>query len=91
MFNTISERKSSGGKSMQGDEPGLSCQDILGTEIGEVHSSTVVEEDSGGKYPTTSNNEEILSDETESNQQSKHELTDSFEKVPNIEPVRVFC
>jgi hypothetical protein len=50
-----------------------------------------VEEDSGGKYPTASNNEEILSDETESNQQSKHELTDSFEKVPNIEPVRVFC
>jgi len=87
MINTIGESKSSEGKSVQGDELGLSCQDILQTEIGEGHSSTVVEEDSGDKNPTASNNEEILSDETEPNQQSKHELTESFEKVPNIEPV----
>ncbi|KAG0524418.1 hypothetical protein BDA96_07G209500 [Sorghum bicolor] len=87
MINTIGESKSSERKSVQGDELGLSCQDILQTEIGEGLSSTVVEEDSGDKNPTASNNEEIRSDGTESNQQRKHELTDSFEKVPNIEPV----
>ncbi|CAM0144447.1 unnamed protein product [Urochloa decumbens] len=54
-----------------------SCQDNLQTKIGEGHSSTVVEEDS-------SSSDKNLN-ETEPNQQSKHALTDSFEKNPNIE------
>lgn len=87
MINTIGESKSSEGKSVQVDELGLSCQDILQTETGEGHSSTVVEEDSGYKNPTASNIEEILSHETELNQQRKHALTDSFGEIANIEPV----
>ncbi|CAO2207355.1 unnamed protein product [Urochloa humidicola] len=54
-----------------------SCQDNLQTKTGEEHSSTVVEEDS-------SSSDKNLN-ETEPNQQSKHALTDSFEKIPNIE------
>ncbi|CAL4999862.1 unnamed protein product [Urochloa decumbens] len=54
-----------------------SCQDNLQTKIGEGHSSTVLEEDS------SSSDKNLI--ETEPNQQSKHALTDSFEKIPNIE------
>ncbi|KAG2585172.1 hypothetical protein PVAP13_6KG374200 [Panicum virgatum] len=85
MINTISKKKSSEDKSVEGDEIDLSCQDNLQTEVGEGHSSTAVERDSSDKNPNVIHNEEILSDKTESNQQSKHVLTDSSEKIRNIE------
>jgi len=85
MINTMGKKKFSEDKSVEGDEIDLSCQDNLQTEIGEGHSSTAVERDSSDKNPNVIHNEEILSDKTESNQQSKHVLTDSSEKIPNIE------
>ncbi|RLN05361.1 uncharacterized protein C2845_PM13G23310 [Panicum miliaceum] len=85
MVNTIGENKLSEDKSVEGDEVDLSCQDNLQKRIGEGHSSTAVEKDSSDKNPNAIHNEEIPSDKTESNQQSKHVLTDSFEKIPNIE------
>lgn len=72
-------------KSVEGDEVDHSCQDNLQTEIGEGHSRTAMEEDSSDKNLNAIHNEEIPSDETETNQQSKHILTDSFEKTPDIE------
>ncbi|ONM03154.1 uncharacterized protein [Zea mays] len=87
VFDAIDGSKSSERNSVQGDELNLSCQDILQTETGGGHSSTVVEEDSGSKDPTASDGQEILIEETEPNQQSKHALTGSFEKVPDIESV----
>ncbi|RLM60691.1 uncharacterized protein C2845_PM14G18780 [Panicum miliaceum] len=85
MVNTIGENKLSEDKSVEGDEVDLSCQDNLQIEIGEGHSSTAVEKDSSDKNPNAIHNEEIPSEKTESNQQSKHVLTDSVEKIPNIE------
>ena len=85
MINTMGKKKFSEDKSVEGDEIDLSCQDNLQTEIGEGHSSTAVERDSSDKNPNAIHNEEVLSDKTESNQQSKHVLTDSSEKIPNIE------
>ncbi|KAG2580135.1 hypothetical protein PVAP13_6NG318800 [Panicum virgatum] len=85
MTNTIDKNEFSENKSVEGDEVDISCKDNIQTENGEGHSRTAVERDPSDKNPNAIQNEEILSDKTESNQQSKHVLTDSSEKIPNIE------
>nr|CAB3483582.1 unnamed protein product [Digitaria exilis] len=85
LINTTSNNKFSEEKSVEGDEVDLSCQDNLQTEIGEGLISTAMEEDSSDKNPNAIHTEEIPSDEAETHKQIKHVLTDSFEKIPNIE------
>lgn len=72
LINTIGKDKFSEENSVEGDEVDLSCQDNLQTKLGEGHISTTVEEDSSDKNPNAIHAEEIPSDETETNQQSKH-------------------
>nr|CAB3481512.1 unnamed protein product [Digitaria exilis] len=85
LINTIGKDKFSEEKSVEGDEVDLSCQDNIQTEIGEGHSNAAMEEGPSDKNPNAIHSEEIRSDETETKQQSKHVLADSFEKIPNIE------
>ncbi|CAN6273727.1 unnamed protein product [Urochloa humidicola] len=79
----MGKNKSSEVKSILGDELGLCCQD--NQQIDKGPGTSLVEEDSPDKYLNTIYNEEIPNDETESNQQSRPMLDDSFDKSRNID------
>jgi hypothetical protein len=83
--NTIGKSKFSEDKSIDGDDFDLSCQENLHSKIGEGHCSIAAVEKSSDKNLNAIYNKEIPSDEAESNQQSKHMITDSFENIANID------
>jgi hypothetical protein len=83
--NTIDKDIPTEEKSVKGDDLDSSCQDNLGTKVGEGHNNTAVEEDASDKNLGAVQIEETPNEEPESNQQSSPMLTSSIELAPDTE------